>query len=101
IPFVVLFGIGFGSTIPMRGALGSMMFGTRSLGPVIGLLQGGSVAAGVIGPIFLGVIFTAYGSYYIGMWALVVVSALMVPVALAMSSPAALARRQARMTSSG
>ena len=29
LPYVVLFGIGFGSMIPIRGTLGSMMFGLR------------------------------------------------------------------------
>ena len=46
---VVLFGIGFGSVIPMRGTLGSLMFGTRSLGSVIGLLQGWTGSIEVLG----------------------------------------------------
>ena len=60
-PFVTLFGVGFGSVIPTRGTLGTMMFGTRSLGSIVGLLQGGSVAAGVIGPIFMARVFDVTG----------------------------------------
>ncbi len=68
LPFDVLFGVAFGTTIPMRGALGSMMFGTRSLGAVVGLLQGTGVAAGVIGPILMGVLFDLRGDYSLGLW---------------------------------
>ena len=68
LPFDVLFGVAFGTTIPMRGTLGSMMFGTRSLGAVIGLLQGTGVAAGVVGPILMGVLFDLRGNYSLGLW---------------------------------
>ena len=96
LPYVVLFGIGFGSMIPIRGTLGSMMFGLRSIGPVIGLLQGGAVAAGVVGPIFLGVMFDLQGSYHTAIWALVVVSFVMAPLAFLMSPPKYLRERKAR-----
>ena len=85
LPFVVLFGIGFGSIIPMRGTLGSMMFGTRSLGSIVGLLQGGSVAAGVLGPIIMAAVFDLNGNYGAAIWAMVVVCALMAPIAYAMA----------------
>jgi MFS family permease len=99
IPFVVLFGVGFGSMIPIRGTLGSMMFGVRSLGPVIGLLQGGAVAAGVVGPIFMGIMFDLQGSYSNAIWALAAVSFLMAPVALTMSAPAYLRHRRSEASS--
>ena len=93
LPFVALFGVGLGSIIPLRGALGSVMFGTRAIGPVVGLLQGGAVAAGVAGPLFMGIVFDLSGSYRIAIWALVATGGLMVPLTLLMASPAALARR--------
>jgi sugar phosphate permease len=95
LPFVVLFGVGFGSMIPLRGALGGMLFGTRAIGSVVGLLQGGAVAAGVIGPIFMGVLFDLQGDYATAIWVLVVVSVIMAPVAFIMRSPATLARQRA------
>lgn len=95
LPFVALFGLSFGSIIPIRGALGSLMFGTRSIGAVVGLLQGGAVAAGVVGPVFMAIIFDVYGNYSISIWALVAVCMVMVPLALAMSSPAVLKQRLA------
>ncbi len=93
LPFALLFGLGLGVLVPMRGAVGAIMFGTRAIGGVLGLLQGGSIAAGVVGPLAMGVIFDLNGNYSAAMWGLVVVGALMVPLSLAMSSPAELAIR--------
>ena len=92
-PFVALFGIGFGSVIPTRGTLGSMMFGTRSLGSIVGLLQGGSVAAGVVGPIFMAWVFDVTGDYRASIWVLAIIGALMIPTAFAMGSPRRLSAR--------
>jgi MFS family permease len=93
LPFALLFGVSFGCLVPMRGAVGSIMFGTRTIGGVLGLLQGGSIAAGVIGPLAMGIIFDLHGNYSAAIWGLIVLSALMVPVSLAMASPAELAKR--------
>ncbi len=92
-PFVALFGIGFGSVIPTRGTLGSMMFGGRSLGSIVGILQGGSVAAGVVGPIFMAWVFDVTGDYRASIWVLAFIGALMIPTAFAMGSPRRLSAR--------
>jgi cyanate permease len=91
-PFALMFGVSFGCLVPMRGAVGSIMFGTRAIGGVLGLLQGGSIAAGMIGPLVMGIIFDLNGNYSVAIWGLVVISALMVPLSLAMASPAELAK---------
>jgi len=93
LPFALMFGLGLGVLVPMRGAVGAIMFGTRAIGGILGLLQGGSIAAGVVGPLAMGIIFDMNGNYSVAIWGLIVVGALMVPFSLAMSSPAALARR--------
>jgi nitrate/nitrite transporter NarK len=92
-PFALMFGVSFGCLVPMRGAVGSIMFGTRAIGGVLGLLQGGSIAAGMIGPMVMGIIFDLNGNYSVAIWGLIVISALMVPLSLAMASPAVLAKR--------
>ena len=92
-PFALLFGVSFGCLVPMRGAVGSIMFGTRAIGRVLGILQGAPIAAGVLGPLVMGIIFDLHGSYSVAIWGLVIISALMVPLSLAMASPAALAKR--------
>jgi cyanate permease len=96
LPFALMFGVSFGCLVPMRGAVGSTMFGTRAIGKVLGLLQGAPVAAGVIGPLVMGVIFDMKGNYSIAIWGLIIISALMVPLSLAMASPAELAKRIGR-----
>lgn len=93
LPFSLMFGISLGCLVPMRGAVGAIMFGTRAIGGILGLLQGGSIAAGVVGPLAMGVIFDLNGNYSAAIWGLIVVGALMVPLSLAMSSPAELANR--------
>jgi nitrate/nitrite transporter NarK len=97
LPFAVMFGVSFGCLVPMRGAVGSIMFGTRAIGRVIGILQGAPIAAGVIGPMVMGIIFDLDGSYSVAIWGLIVISALMVPLSLAMASPAELAKRIGRL----
>jgi nitrate/nitrite transporter NarK len=92
-PFALMFGVSFGCLVPMRGAVGSIMFGTRAIGGVLGLLQGAPIAAGVIGPLVMGIIFDLNGNYAVAIWGLIVISILMVPLSLAMASPADLARR--------
>ena len=93
VPFALMFGVSFGCLVPMRGAVGSIMFGTRAIGGVLGLLQGAPIAAAVIGPLVMGIIFDLNGNYSVAIWGLIVISALMVPLSLAMASPAALDKR--------
>src|SRR5215831_1555511 len=93
LPFVLTFGVSFGCLVPMRGAVGSIMFGTRAIGRVVGLLQGAPIAAGVVGPLVMGVIFDLNGNYSTAIWGLIAISALMMPLSLAMASPAELAKR--------
>ena len=93
LPFALMFGVSFGCLVPMRGAVGSIMFGTRAIGGVLGLLQGGSIAAGVIGPMVMGLIFDLHGNYSAAIRGLIVISVLMMPLSLAMASPAELAKR--------
>ena len=93
LPFALGFGVSFGCRCPMRGDVGSIMFGTRTIGGVLGLLQGGPIAAGVVGPLVMGLIFDLNGNYSTAIWGLIVISALMIPLSLAMASPAELAKR--------
>ena len=93
LPFALMFGVSFGCLGPMRGTVGSIMFGTRAIGGILGLLHGGPVAAGVVGPLIMGIIFDLNGNYSAGIWGLIAISACLVPLSLAMSSPAELGKR--------
>ena len=79
LPYALLFGISFGSTVPMRGLLSSITFGTRSLGSLIGLIQTTTIVASFAGPLMLGVVFDNKGSYSFGIWILIVIVLAMIP----------------------
>jgi MFS family permease len=65
IPFIILFGVGWGSNFPMRAALVREYFGRYNLGTIFGFLMGLTAMGGVIGPILAGWIYDNYGSYRI------------------------------------
>ncbi len=65
IPFIILFGIGWGSNFPMRAALVREYFGRYNLGTIFGFLMGLSAMGGVIGPLLAGWLYDNYGSYRI------------------------------------
>ena len=64
IPFVILFGIGWGSNLPMRAALVRGYFGRSNLGTIFGFMMGMTAMGGVLGPIIAGWVFDNWGSYH-------------------------------------
>jgi MFS family permease len=71
--FSLLFGIGFGGTIPLRPFLIMQSFGARAFGALQGLVQGGAIGAGVVGPVFYGWVFDNTESYDLAIYASVAV----------------------------
>jgi MFS family permease len=67
IVFVVLFGIGYGSQVPMSVALVREYFGRVRLGTILGLVTGVAYVGSLIGPPLSGWIYDVYGSYQ-GAW---------------------------------
>lgn len=63
--FVPLFGIGWGSNLPMRAALLTEYFGRSKLGTIFGFMMGLSAMGGVIGPAIAGWVFDRWGDYHI------------------------------------
>ncbi len=86
LPMVLLFGISFGSNIPMRSVLGPVIFGNRAGAKVIGLLNGSTLGAGFIGPLMMGILFDWHNSYALSIWALAVICLAMAALPLAMRS---------------
>lgn len=78
--FALLFGVGFGGTIPLRPFLIARLFGERSLGSIQGLVQGVAIGSGVVGPIFYGWVYDVRGSYDIAIYASLAVVALTAPL---------------------
>lgn len=80
LPFIVAFGIAFGAVIPLRPLLGSLLFGTRSMGTLIGMLQAGVVLEGAVGPLIMGYVFDKTNSYDISLWILGVLPWVPIPL---------------------
>ncbi len=67
LPFALTFGVSFGCLVPMRGAVGSIMFGTRASGRVIGILQGGRLQRSHR-PLGHGLDLRPHGNYSAAIW---------------------------------
>ena len=87
LPFSALFGISFGAMIPLRAVVLSRLFGERALGAIIGLLQGGALASGMISPVLMGRAFDVTGEYTAVLQIFAVATALMLPVVLLIRPP--------------
>lgn len=79
--FSAFFGISFGACIPLRAVVLSRLFGERALGSLIGLLQGGTLATGMVSPIFMGWIYDITGSYLVALQVFTLVTTVALPAA--------------------
>ena len=78
--FALLFGIGFGGTIPLRPFIIMRVFGSRAFGALQGMVQGGAIGAGMAGPIFYGSVFDSTESYDLAIYASVAVILVAIPL---------------------
>ena len=85
--FALTFGIGFGGTVPLRPILMMKLFGARAFGTLQGLLQIGSVGAGVVGPLLYGWIFDSTGTYDIAILATLATILFTIPLTYLLRSP--------------
>jgi MFS family permease len=63
IPFIILFGLGYGGPIPVMPAILREYFGRSQLGTLIGFVMGIAMVGGIISPPLTGWIFDTFGSY--------------------------------------
>ncbi|MFC1533301.1 MFS transporter [Thermodesulfobacteriota bacterium] len=63
IPFLILFPLGHGGSMVVRGTILREYFGRDSFGKMIGVIMGSGAVGGVIGPTLAGWGFDALGSY--------------------------------------
>jgi len=67
VPFLLLFGIGYGGSNITRATLGRVYFGRSNIGLILGLTVGISRLGGIIGPYLGGWMYDKLGSYQ-GIW---------------------------------
>jgi len=80
IPFILLYGPGFGATVPLLPAIQADYFGIRSFASIRGVLSIAISVPGIIAPVFAGWIFDHYHSYTIAFQIYAVLAALGIPV---------------------
>jgi MFS family permease len=84
IPFVILFGVGWGSTVTIRSLLVRDYFGKSRYGSIFGIYMGILCIGSIVGPPVAGWAYDTYGTYQ-GAWlvyvGLTVVSAIIMSVA--------------------
>jgi len=67
VPFLVLFGIGYGGSTSVRPSIVSEYFGRANFGSVFGFIIGINAVGGIIGPPLAGWVYDTWGSYQ-GIW---------------------------------
>ncbi|MBN4064494.1 MFS transporter [Dehalococcoides mccartyi] len=93
--FVVFFGLGFGASIPLRLSILGDYFGRGSYGSIVGLTSSVNALFGAAGPLLVGLIHDAQGSYRLGFTTLALLLIISIPLALSLE-PAGRVAAQAR-----
>jgi len=80
IPFILLYGPGFGATVPLLPGIQADYFGVRSFASIRGMMAIAFSVPGIIAPVFAGWIFDIYHSYTIAFQIYALLAALSIPV---------------------
>ena len=65
VPFVILFGFGWGSNNTLRASMLREYFGRSSFGSIFGFMMGISALGGIAGPLFAGWVYDTWASYQV------------------------------------
>jgi MFS family permease len=96
--FVVFFGLGFGSSIPLRLSILGDYFGRTSYGSIVGLTSSVNAIFGAAGPALVGLIHDLQGSYRMGFIILSVVLVISIPLALSLEPSGRVAAKARAIT---
>jgi len=86
IPFIILYGVGFGATVPLITAIQADCFGVRSFATVRGVLSISFAIPGIFAPVFAGWIFDRYHTYTPAFTAYAGLTTLAIPIILMISN---------------
>ena len=79
IPFIILYGPGFGATTALLPAIQADYFGTRSFASIRGMMSLGYSISGIIAPVLAGLFFDIYHSYRVIFEIYALLAALSIP----------------------
>jgi len=96
--FVVFFGLGFGSSIPLRLSILGDYFGRTSYGSIVGLTSSVNALFGAAGPALVGFIYDGTDSYRLGFTTLAVVLVISIPLALGLEPAGRVAAKARQLT---
>jgi MFS family permease len=91
VPFLILFGIGYGGGNSLRASLTREYFGRSSYGRILGLMMGVGAVGGIAGPTLAGWTYDKSGSYQV-IW--LVFACLAVVAVISVSTISPLSRKQ-------
>ena len=63
VPYIALFGLGFGGGVGLRPGIVRELFGRSKFGTVFGMMMGTGALGTVVGPLLAGWAFDSWGSY--------------------------------------
>jgi MFS family permease len=98
IPFLLLYGPGYGGGIPLRPAIQADYFGTQSFGTIMGLMSIPSMLGGLLSPVFAGWVYDISGSYHMAWLIIALASIPAIPFVLLAKPPAVRQEALARAT---
>jgi MFS family permease len=87
IPFLITFSPGYGALIPLRPAIQGEYFGRKHFATIQGFYMSVSTVSSMIGPPFAGWVWDMTGSYRLAFLILSGITALAIPLILAVSPP--------------
>jgi len=96
--FVVFFGLGFGSSIPLRLSILGDYFGRASYGSIVGLTSSVNALFGAAGPALVGFIHDVEGSYRLGFTVLSIALVISIPLALGLEPSGRVAAKARQLT---
>jgi len=96
--FVAFFGLGFGSSIPLRLSILADYFGRTSYGSIIGLTSSVNALFGAAGPALVGFIHDGTGSYRLGFTTLSVMLVVSIPLALGLEPAGRVSAKARQLT---
>ena len=96
--FVVFFGLGFGSSIPLRLSMLGDYFGRASYGSIVGLTSSVNALFGAAGPALVGLIHDIEGTYRIGFAILGVALVVAIPLTLTLEPAGRVAAKARALT---
>jgi OFA family oxalate/formate antiporter-like MFS transporter len=82
IPFIILYGPGFGATTALLPGIQADYFGTRSFASIRGMMSLGYSIGGIIAPVFAGLFFDIYHSYRVIFEIYALLAALSIPAVM-------------------